>query len=129
MDEVRISNLSWGGAGLGRIEGKVIFVPQTLPGEVVQVELLHSKKNYGQGKLIRILEPSPDRIEPACSFYQECGGCQLQHLAPDKQVQEKERLFRQVLDHGLNTKETLVYPTLISPSTYGYRHRLRLKTA
>jgi 23S rRNA (uracil1939-C5)-methyltransferase len=129
MAEVRISNLSWGGAGLGRIEGKVIFVPQTLPGEVVQVELLYSKKNYGQGKLIRILEPSPDRIEPACSFYQECGGCQLQHLAMDKQVKEKERLFRQVLDHVLNTKETLVYPTLISPATYGYRHRLRLKTA
>lgn len=128
MAEVRISNLSWGGAGIGRIEGKVIFVPRTLPGEVVQVELLHSKKNYDQGKLIRILEPSPDRIEPACSFYQECGGCQLQHLAMDKQVQEKERLFKQALDQALNTKETLVYPALISPSIYGYRHRLHLKT-
>jgi 23S rRNA (uracil1939-C5)-methyltransferase len=127
--EVRISDLSWGGSGIGRIEGKVVFVPHTLPGEVVQVELIHSKKNFSQGKLIRILEPSPDRIEPACSFYQECGGCQFQHLAHHKQILAKERLFKQALDHSLNSRGTHVYPALMSPSPFGYRHRLHLKTS
>lgn len=129
MAEVRISNLSWGGEGIGRIEGKVVFVPYTLPGECVEFEVVQSKKNYSQGKVIRILEPSPDRIEPACSFYRECGGCQLQHLAPDNQVREKEKLFKQTLGHALQSQEIPIYPTLTSPTAYGYRHRLHLKTA
>jgi 23S rRNA (uracil1939-C5)-methyltransferase len=129
MPIVRISDLSWGGEGIGRIEGKVVFVPYSLPGEVVEVELVHSKKTYSRGKLIRLLDPSPYRIEPPCSFYQVCGGCQLQHLSPFSQVQEKERLFRQSLDHALKDKEILVKPTLISPMAFGYRHRLQLKSA
>lgn len=128
MPEVSISKLSWGGQGIGRIDGKVVFVPFVLPGEVVDIELVHSKKNYSLGNLIRILEPSPDRIEPPCSFYPACGGCQLQHLAPHKQVQQKEQLFRQAMEHTLKTKDLNLEPTLISPSAYGYRHRLHLKT-
>jgi len=129
MPVVHISGLSWGGEGIGRLDGKVVFVPYSLPGEVVEVELVRSKKTYNQGKLLRILSSSPDRVEPPCSFYRECGGCQLQHLSLQKQVQEKERLFSQALNHALKSKETLVYPTLTSPLAYGYRHRLHLKTA
>lgn len=129
MPIVRISELSWGGEGIGRIEGKVVFVPYSLPGEVVEVELVRSKKTYSQGKLIRLLNSSPDRIEPPCSFYRKCGGCQLQHLSPLKQVQEKERLFRQALNHALKSEEIPVKPTLNSPLAFGYRHRLHLKTA
>jgi 23S rRNA (uracil1939-C5)-methyltransferase len=128
MPIIKISELSWGGEGLGRLEGKVVFVPYTLPGEVVEVEVVHSKKTYCQGKLIRLLASSPDRIDPPCSFYQKCGGCQLQHLSPHRQVQEKERLFRQALNHALKSKENLIKPTLTSPRDFGYRHRLRLKT-
>src|SRR4030042_5031675 len=129
MPVVRISDLSWGGEGIGRIEGKCVVVPHSLPGEVVEVELVHFWKSYDRGRLIRILDPSPDRVEPPCSFYRECGGCQLQHLAPHRQVQEKERLFRQALNHALKPKKVQVYPTLISPAAFGYRHRLHLKTA
>jgi 23S rRNA (uracil1939-C5)-methyltransferase len=128
MPVVRISDLSWGGEGIGRIEGKVIFIPLVLPGEVVEAEVVQSKKKYSQGKLIRILEPSPDRIEPVCSYYRECGGCQFQHLTSQRQVQEKERLFKQALNHALKLEETLVHPTLQSPARFGYRHRLNLKT-
>jgi 23S rRNA (uracil1939-C5)-methyltransferase len=128
MSVVPISDLSWGGEGIGRIEGKVVFIPFSLPGEVVEVEVVQSKKNYSQGKLIRILEPSPDRVEPPCSFYRECGGCQLQHLESQRQIQEKERLFKQGLEHALKPREVLVFPTLQSPKAFGYRHRLKLKT-
>jgi 23S rRNA (uracil1939-C5)-methyltransferase len=129
MPVVTISDLSWGGEGIGRIEGKVVFIPYGLPGEVVEVELVQSKKNFSQGKLIRILEPSPDRIEPLCSYYQACGGCQLQHLTFPRQIQEKEKLFKQALRHALKPEEIPVHPTLQSPAGFGYRHRLQLKTA
>lgn len=128
MPEVRISDLSWGGEGIARIEGKVVFIPFALPGEMVEVEVVRSKKNYDQGRLIRILEPSPDRIEPPCPFYRECGGCQLQHLSPPRQVQEKERLFKQALGHALKSEEILFHPIMKSSAKFGYRHRLQLKT-
>jgi 23S rRNA (uracil1939-C5)-methyltransferase len=129
MPIVRISNLSWGGEGVGRIDGKVVFIPFGLPGEVVEVEVVQSKKNYSQGKLVRVLEPSPDRIEPLCAYYRKCGGCQFQHTALQRQVQEKEKLFKQALYHALKSEEVLVHPTLQSPSGFSYRHRLQLKTA
>ncbi len=129
MPVVTISDLSWGGEGIGRIEGKVVFIPFGLPGEVVEVEIGQSKKNYCQGKLVHILEPSPDRVEPPCPFYRECGGCQLQHLALQRQVQEKERLFKQTLEHALKPQKGLVLPTLQSTVAFGYRHRLQLKTS
>lgn len=127
MPVVRITDLSWGGEGIGRIEGKVVFVPFSLRGEVVEVEVVRSKRNFSQGKLVRILEPSPDRIEPPCPFYGDCGGCQLQHLAPSRQIQEKERLFKQALNHALKPADILVLPTLPSSAGFGYRHRLQVK--
>jgi 23S rRNA (uracil1939-C5)-methyltransferase len=128
MPVVHISDLSWGGEGIGRIEGKVVFVPQALPGEDVEITLVQSKKDYGQGRLLRVLAPSPHRIAPLCSYYQACGGCQLQHLDPDKQVEEKERLFIKGLRHALPNREFLLHPILRSPQGFGYRHRLLLKT-
>lgn len=129
MPIVHISELTWGGEGLGRMEGKVVFVPYSLPGEDIEIEVTYSKKNYCRGRIVRILAPSPDRIDPPCSFYQECGGCQLQHLASHNQIQAKERLFKKALAHTLPSQEIFIYPTLRSPQAYGYRHRLQLKTA
>jgi 23S rRNA (uracil1939-C5)-methyltransferase len=126
---IRITDLAWGGQGLGRFEGKVVFVPFTLPGELVEIEITGSKKNYSQGNLFRLLEASPDRIDPPCFFYRKCGGCQLQHLDPLKQIQEKEKLFRQGMNHALGQKEILIKPALPSTQTLGYRHRLYLKSA
>ncbi|HMK66303.1 MAG TPA: class I SAM-dependent RNA methyltransferase [Thermodesulfobacteriota bacterium] len=128
MAIVKISELSWGGQGISRIEGKVVFVSQALPGETVEIEIIQSKKDYSLGKLLHILDPSPDRIAPPCPVYQECGGCQLQHLGYQNQVIEKERLFKKALVHALPGEDIQVYPSLPSPKPYGYRHRLFLKS-
>jgi 23S rRNA (uracil1939-C5)-methyltransferase len=129
MNTVQITDLAWGGQGLGRIGGKVVFVPFSLPGEVVEIELISSKKNFSQGRLLRVLEPSANRIEAPCALYQACGGCQLQHLSPLKQIQEKERLFKQNLNHSLQGMEIPIKPVLSSSLAFGYRHRLHLKSA
>jgi 23S rRNA (uracil1939-C5)-methyltransferase len=129
MPVVHISELSWGGEGIGRIEGKVVFVPQALPGEDAEIEIVQSKKDYSRAKLKRILDPSPDRVEPPCPVYQDCGGCQLQHLNYRKQVMEKERLFKKALGHAFPGRDVFLYPALQSPKDYGYRHRLQIKTA
>jgi 23S rRNA (uracil1939-C5)-methyltransferase len=128
MPVMHISDLSWGGQGIGRIDGKVVFVPQALPGEEVEIDLVESRKDYSLGRLLQVLTPSPDRIVPPCPFYQACGGCQLQHLNPDKQGEEKERLFTKALRHALPDRNIPIFPILRSPRIFAYRHRLLLKT-
>lgn len=129
MPEVLITGLSSTGEGMGRVGGKVVFLPFTLPGERVGWELTESKKNYNRGHLQKIFNPSPDRIVPLCPYFGDCGGCQLQHLALVNQIKEKEKLFREGLFHALKTDDFPIYPPLISPEGFGYRHHLQLKTA
>ncbi|MEW6185334.1 MAG: class I SAM-dependent RNA methyltransferase [Thermodesulfobacteriota bacterium] len=129
MPEVLITGLSSTGEGIGRVGGKVVFIPFTLPGEVVEWELSESKKSYDRGRVLRIIEPSLDRIEPPCPFFMECGGCQLQHLDLVRQGKEKEKWFREGLVHALKSDGFPMLSPLISPDGFGYRHRLQLKTA
>jgi 23S rRNA (uracil1939-C5)-methyltransferase len=81
--EVRIQRLAAGGDGVGRLaDGRVVFVPRTAPGELVQLRGLRPTRRFARARAATIVEPSPDRIEPRCAHYtaDECGGCQLQHL-------------------------------------------------
>jgi 23S rRNA (uracil1939-C5)-methyltransferase len=127
MPIMTITDLSWGGEGIGRIEGQVVFVPYALPGEVIEIRIMERRKNFSRGKLIKVLEPSPDRVEPPCAYFTACGGCQLQHLSEARQPLEKERLFRQALLHGLKPSALSFLPILSSPLKLGYRDRLQLK--
>jgi 23S rRNA (uracil1939-C5)-methyltransferase len=129
MPVTRITDLSFTGEGVGREGGKVVFLPFTLPGEVVEWERIETKKTFDRGLPRRILEPSPLRIRPTCPLFERCGGCQLQHLDFRTQAEEKERLFRRLAAHTLKTEALSFLPPLLSPQGFGYRHRLRLKTA
>jgi len=97
--EVRIDSLTNLGSGVGRVNGWVVFVPYALPGELVLTRIFRNDKNHSQGDLVEILEKSPDRVEPVCSLFGECGGCQYQHLAYDKQLVWKTRQIRELLKH------------------------------
>ena len=82
--------LVFGGESLARPKdehfgSKVLFVPGLIPGEVAQVEVVSNHKDYDRGRIISILEPSPHRIEPVCSYYSACGGCNQLHVAADFQ--------------------------------------------
>ena len=75
MIEIRLANLVYGGECIGRLaDGRAVFVPYGLPGELVALELVEEKKRFARGRIVEILEPSADRIQPRCVHFGECGG-------------------------------------------------------
>ena len=95
--ELQIAGLGSSGEGVGRYDGFTVFVHGALPEETVQAEIILVKKNYAIGKLIKIITASPDRVEPVCPVYAECGGCQLQHLSYAGQLRMKQQQVKDAL--------------------------------
>lgn len=94
--EAEIIGISHDGEGVGRVNGFTLFVAGALPGERALVRVEHLKKQYGYAALVEVLEVSPDRVKPDCGIYEECGGCQLQHLSYEAQLRVKRQ---QVVDN------------------------------
>jgi 23S rRNA (uracil1939-C5)-methyltransferase len=94
---VTIEKLVYGGHGLARTESGVLFVPRTAPGDVVEVEIVERKPDYARARLIRLLDPSPDRQEPYCANYDSAGCCHWQHLRYSRQLEIKESILRETL--------------------------------
>mgnify|MGYP000792780693 CR=1 FL=1 len=88
--EVNIKGLGSSGEGVGKADGFTVFVHGALPGEKVSVKLFQVKKSYASGRILNILEESPQRVKPQCSFYEKCGGCQLQNLTYPQQLRYKQ---------------------------------------
>src|SRR5690554_1610464 len=82
-----IVGLGHEGEGVGRVNGFTLFIHGALPGERVRVRVMKVKKQFGYAKLIEVVEPSPDRVVPPCVIYSQCGGCQLQHLSYEGQLE------------------------------------------
>ena len=127
MAVIQITALSLQGEGVGRLEGKVVFVPFTLPGESVEIEIKEDRKTFSRGRLVRVLEPSPDRVTPPCPVFGSCGGCHLQHAAPAAQSRIKENGFREAFRQALKRDDLPIQTLWDSPGSLFYRHRLRLK--
>jgi 23S rRNA (uracil1939-C5)-methyltransferase len=95
--QLTIEKVVYGGDGLSRTEQGVVFVPKTAAGDVVEAEILETKRDYATAKLLKILEPSPDRQEPYCPNYHTEGCCHWQHIRYTKQVDYKEAIIRESL--------------------------------
>ena len=122
--EVRIDSIAAGGEGVGRLaDGRVAFVHRTAPGDVVQIELTERKERWTRGRLLRVLEPSPERREAPCPYYARCGGCTLEHMAYDAQLGAKARIVADALTRigGLSVETPEVVP---SPTEFRYRNRV-----
>jgi 23S rRNA (uracil1939-C5)-methyltransferase len=121
---LRIEKLVAGGDGLAFHEGKAVFVPFALPGEWVAVRIASSKRDFAQAELLEVLEPSRHRVEPPCPIYRECGGCNLQHLAYSRQVEEKALIVAEAFARTahVETEEIAVVPSL----PFAYRNRMQL---
>lgn len=87
---IDIHDIGSQGEGIGKFEGYTLFVNNTTIGDKVKVKVMKAKKNYGYGRLIEIIEPSPDRVKPICKIADKCGGCSIMHLSYEKQVEFKQ---------------------------------------
>lgn len=122
---VEIENLSHEGRGVGRVEGKTVFVSGALPGEKVIARTLRRRASFDEAIAEEVLEASPQRVTPKCRHAGVCGGCSLQHLAADEQIAHKESVLFELLQHqaGISPRERL--PALRGPE-WGYRRKARL---
>lgn len=125
--EVRIDSLAYNGYGVGRVDGKVAFVPLTAPGDVIRGRVVEEKKQLLFGELETLLKPSANRRPPPCPVFGACGGCHWQHLPYDLQVAWKERIFRDMLQRGVNVPEEVFVPAVPSRREWGYRNRMQFK--
>lgn len=126
MPEVRIESIAAGGDGVGRLDGLAVFTPRTAPGDLVEVST-RQQGRLARGRLLRILEPSPQRVAPRCRHYDgdRCGGCQLQHLSIEGQQSAKQRIVQDAFTRIARRQVQL--PGIVpSPSAWEYRSRLTL---
>lgn len=84
-----ITDIGIDGEGIGKIDGFTVFVKDSMPGDSVEVKLVKLKKNYGYGRVERVIKPSPFRVKPACEHARRCGGCQIMEMSYDKQLEFK----------------------------------------
>ena len=123
--EARVEDLSHDGRGVATHEEKKVFIHGALPGERVMARLTDRKRHFDEGEALEILESSPDRIEPECPHFGQCGGCSLQHLHPERQIEYKDRTLRQNLARIGKVEPEAWWAPLTGP-LWGYRRRARL---
>jgi len=124
--KLRIEKAIYGGDGLARIPaGKTVFVPGTLPGELVEATIATDRRSFATGKLDSVLEPSGERVAPGCEYYPRCGGCQYQHTNPAFQLQMKLDILKETLERAHVAIQSEI-ASLAGPA-WGYRNRIRLQ--
>ncbi len=122
---VEISSLVLGGYGLGRWEGKVIFVPYGVPGDVLEVEVAEDHRDYAFGRILKIVKPSPHRVSPPCPAFGRCGGCQWLHVDYKVQIEQKEVQTKRELCKVV--AEEVFCPIIPSDPHLEYRTRVKFR--
>lgn len=122
---VAIEDMSEDGAGIGRTDGYIWFVKDTVIGDVVEAGVMKMKKNYGFARLVRIIDPSPSRVEPECPVARQCGGCQLQAMSYEEQLRFKERKIRNHLSRlgGIPADQIPMEPIMGMENPWRYRNK------
>lgn len=124
---LKITSLAHLGKGIGRHDGKVVFVPFTAPGDEVVARITSEKKGFCEAGLVRVETPSALRAEPVCGVYGKCGGCAYQHIAYDAQVQWKDKIFRETIERLGKAKGVGFDAPVAAPRPYNYRARAGIK--
>lgn len=121
--ELEITSLSHSGEGLGRFQGRVVFVPDTVPGDRVLARLVRLKKQYSYGQLQEVLTLSPHRIRPHCIVADKCGGCQWQHIEIAYQGESKQQQIRDALERIGGFTDLAIAPLLRPTDSLAYRNK------
>ena len=127
--EVNITGLGSSGEGVGKADGFTVFVHGALPGEKVSVKLFQVKKSYASGRILNILEESPQRVKPQCAFYEKCGGCQLQHLNYEGQLNVKRQQVKDAIERIGHITGCEVLPVLGMENPWHYRNKMQFPAA
>src|SRR5437762_4150146 len=122
--ELAIEDLAFGGEGVGRADGYVIFVRGGLPGDRLRVRLVEARGRFGRATIDEVLVASPDRVQAPCPYFGQCGGCRLQHLAYPAQLAFKEKQVRDCLQRLGGLGDFELRPILPAPEPYGYRNKM-----
>jgi len=122
--DLKIEDIAFGGKGVGREQGKAIFVPYTIEGELVSAEIVREKKQFAEAELVEVKESSPHRVTPECPYFGQCGGCAYQHIGYEHQLAIKWRQVRDVLQRIGKLRDIPLRPIIPSPKPYGYRNRI-----
>ena len=125
MDNLEITGINHTGEGIGRIDGKVIFVPKTVPGDVVRIKDVVDCKSYCRGCIDEVIKPSSDRVEIDCLYYDKCGGCQLMGISYFKQLEYKRDKVRNILKRYGDIDIDL--DIILIRKVYGYRNKITLQ--
>ena len=124
---IEITDIGVNGEGIGKIDGYTLFVKDAVIGDKVEVKVMKAKKNYGYARLMRVIEPSADRVEPRCAFARKCGGCQIQEMSYERQLAFKEQKVRGNLERlGGFEREMLdqvMEPIRGMDNPFGYRNK------
>lgn len=124
LNDIMITDISSEGSGVGRFENRVVFVNKAVPGDVADVKVYKSKKNFYEASIITLKEVSNLRSEPFCQHFGTCGGCRWQHLNYEAQLHFKTKQVKDALERIGNQTDFEIEPILASPQQKAYRNRL-----
>ena len=122
--ELDITDLLHDGRGVGRLDGKAVFVTGALPGETVRVKQTGRNRNFDEGETLEVLKASPDRVTPRCPHFGVCAGCVLQHLDQDKQIAAKQHVLEENLTRIGHVQPGRMLEPLVD-AAWGYRRKGR----
>lgn len=122
--DLTIEDIAFGGKGVGRESGKVVFVPYVIEDELVSAEIVGEKKQFAQAALVDVRKASPHRFAPPCPYFGHCGGCAYQHIEYEHQLTIKWRQVRDILRRIGKIENPPLRPIILSPQQYGYRNRI-----
>jgi 23S rRNA (uracil1939-C5)-methyltransferase len=122
--QLKIDRVAFGGQGIARADGLVIFVKGAIPGDRVNALIFRKKKAYAEAKIQEFLAPSPDRIEAPCPYFGICGGCQWQHVTYERQLEYKRGHVEEALSHIGSLSGIEVHDPIPSEKHFGYRNKM-----
>ncbi len=125
--EITLNKFIYGGETMGRLpapDDRAVFVPYTLPGEKVRIELTFQKRGFARGKLLEVLEAAPERIDAKCEHFTDCKGCHYQHIPYESQLRAKEEILKDQLTRIGKIENPPISKTIPSPEIWHYRNQM-----
>lgn len=121
-------DIAFGGEGVARIDEFVVFVPFVIVGETVEAEVTEVKKSFARAKLLRVIQPAPERVEPLCPYFSNCGGCQYQHISYAEQLRIKHKQISDLFERVGKIPRAVIAPVVACLQPYGYRNRIMIRS-